>query len=98
MRTPSLSVEGIRVPAGRVELAADLSLPEGATGLVLFAHGSGSSRHNPRNSRVAFRYRPAGAAPHGHYGLDWRAKELKQTRARLLRGQHGGCGGFGCGG
>jgi dienelactone hydrolase len=44
---------GIRVPAGGVELAADLSLPESATGLVLFAHGSGSSRHSPRNRRVA---------------------------------------------
>jgi len=44
---------GIRVPAGRVELAADLSLPESATGLVLFAHGSGSSRHSPRNRHVA---------------------------------------------
>jgi dienelactone hydrolase len=55
MKTPSLSVEreGIRVPAGRIELAADLSLPEGATGLVLFAHGSGSSRHSPRNRHVA---------------------------------------------
>jgi dienelactone hydrolase len=44
---------GMRVPAGRVELAADLSLPESATGLVLFAHGSGSSRHSPRNRHVA---------------------------------------------
>jgi putative phosphoribosyl transferase len=43
----------IRVPAGKVDLAADLSLPEGAEGLVLFAHGSGSSRHSPRNRRVA---------------------------------------------
>ena len=43
----------IRVPAGKVDLAADLSLPEGAGGLVLFAHGSGSSRHSPRNRRVA---------------------------------------------
>jgi len=43
----------IAVPAGRVELAADLSLPERATGLVVFAHGSGSSRKSPRNRRVA---------------------------------------------
>jgi dienelactone hydrolase len=43
----------IRVPAGRVDLAADLSLPPDATGLVLFAHGSGSSRHSPRNRHVA---------------------------------------------
>lgn len=43
----------IRVPAGRVDLAADLALPEAATGLVLFAHGSGSSRLSPRNRHVA---------------------------------------------
>jgi putative phosphoribosyl transferase len=43
----------IQVPAGRVELAADLAVPEGAQGLVLFAHGSGSGRHSPRNRRVA---------------------------------------------
>jgi len=41
------------VPAGSVELAADLSLPDRATGLVVFAHGSGSSRKSPRNYRVA---------------------------------------------
>lgn len=34
-------------------LAGDLALPEGATGVVLFAHGSGSSRHSPRNRFVA---------------------------------------------
>ena len=43
----------IMVPAGKVGLTADLSLPDQATGLVLFAHGSGSSRHSPRNRHVA---------------------------------------------
>ena len=38
---------------GKLELAADISLPDRATGLVLFAHGSGSSRHSPRNRHVA---------------------------------------------
>jgi putative phosphoribosyl transferase len=42
-----------RVPAGRVTLEGDLSLPAGAHGVVLFAHGSGSSRHSPRNRYVA---------------------------------------------
>jgi dienelactone hydrolase len=42
-----------RVPVGRVELTADVSLPDGGTGLVLFAHGSGSSRRSPRNRQVA---------------------------------------------
>jgi dienelactone hydrolase len=43
----------ITVPAGGVELAADFALPDRAIGLVIFAHGSGSSRRSPRNQRVA---------------------------------------------
>ncbi len=43
----------IVVPAGEVELQGNLNLPEDATGIVLFAHGSGSSRHSPRNRFVA---------------------------------------------
>ena len=43
----------VRVAAGRVMLEGDLTLPGGARGVVLFAHGSGSSRHSPRNRSVA---------------------------------------------
>ena len=43
----------VRVPAGPVELEGNLGVPEGATGAVLFAHGSGSGRHSPRNRYVA---------------------------------------------
>jgi predicted alpha/beta-hydrolase family hydrolase len=43
----------VRVPAGRVELEGNLVVPPGARGIVLFAHGSGSSRHSPRNRYVA---------------------------------------------
>ena len=43
----------VRVAAGRVTLDGDLSLPEGVRGIVLFAHGSGSSRLSPRNRYVA---------------------------------------------
>src|SRR5438445_9856371 len=43
----------VRVAAGPVILDGDLSLPEGARGIVLFAHGSGSSRLSPRNRHVA---------------------------------------------
>jgi hypothetical protein len=43
----------VRVAAGRVLLEGNLSLPEGARGIVLFAHGSGSSRFSPRNRYVA---------------------------------------------
>ena len=42
-----------RIPIGREFLSGDLSVPVGASGLVVFAHGSGSSRHSPRNQRVA---------------------------------------------
>jgi dienelactone hydrolase len=43
----------VRVAAGPVILDGNLSLPEGARGIVLFAHGSGSSRLSPRNRHVA---------------------------------------------
>jgi len=43
----------VRIEAGPVTLEGNLSLPEEARGIVLFAHGSGSSRHSPRNRYVA---------------------------------------------
>jgi putative phosphoribosyl transferase len=43
----------VRVEAGLVTLEGNLCLPEGAHGIVLFAHGSGSSRYSPRNRYVA---------------------------------------------
>ncbi|MFG2341455.1 phosphoribosyltransferase family protein [Streptomyces yangpuensis] len=43
----------VEVDAGGVALAGDLALPEGAGAVVVFAHGSGSSRHSPRNRTVA---------------------------------------------
>jgi dipeptidyl aminopeptidase/acylaminoacyl peptidase len=43
----------VRIEAGQVTLEGNLSLPEGSRGIVLFAHGSGSSRHSPRNRYVA---------------------------------------------
>lgn len=43
----------IKVPLGGIELAADVALPVRAAGLVVFAHGSGSSRRSPRNRHVA---------------------------------------------
>ena len=52
----------VRLPAGKVELAGDLTLPPGAHGIVLFAHGSGSSRHSPRNRHVAAALQRAGYA------------------------------------
>jgi dienelactone hydrolase len=43
----------VRVPADPVTLDGDLRLPAEARGIVLFAHGSGSGRHSPRNRYVA---------------------------------------------
>jgi pimeloyl-ACP methyl ester carboxylesterase len=43
----------VTIPVGDVGLPADVVVPPGATGVVLFAHGSGSSRHSPRNTAVA---------------------------------------------
>ncbi|HRS27391.1 MAG TPA: dienelactone hydrolase family protein [Phycisphaerae bacterium] len=43
----------VEVPAGRRQLEASLTVPPDAKGIVLFAHGSGSSRHSPRNRFVA---------------------------------------------
>src|SRR5258708_6874403 len=48
-----MGTEEIRIPAGDVSLNGDLMIPAGAVGVVLFAHGSGSSRHSPRNRMVA---------------------------------------------
>jgi predicted phosphoribosyltransferase/pimeloyl-ACP methyl ester carboxylesterase len=52
--------EMVRVPAGEVTLIGDLEVPAGALGVVLFAHGSGSGRHSPRNRFVARQLREAG--------------------------------------
>ena len=56
MRPTSLApgeVLDVVVPVDGVRLAGDLSIPDQAIGVVLFAHGSGSSRHSPRNRFVA---------------------------------------------
>src|SRR6185295_11226279 len=43
----------VQIPAGRAVLSGNLTIFENAIGVVLFAHGSGSSRHSPRNQFVA---------------------------------------------
>src|SRR5437588_11953971 len=43
----------VHIPADRATLAGNLNIPVNATALILFAHGSGSSRHSPRNQFVA---------------------------------------------
>jgi len=43
----------VQIQAGHAVLSGNLTIPDGADALVLFAHGSGSSRHSPRNQFVA---------------------------------------------
>ena len=49
-----------RITAGDAVLDGDLVVPSGASGIAVFAHGSGSSRHSPRNRSVARVIRDAG--------------------------------------
>jgi dienelactone hydrolase len=52
----------VRIDAGGVPLDGDLVVPAGARGVVVFAHGSGSSRQSPRNRRVAGQLQDGGFA------------------------------------
>ena len=52
----------VQIQAGRAILPGNLTIPENAVALVLFAHGSGSSRHSPRNKFVARTLHDAGLA------------------------------------
>ena len=59
---PPLRDEEVRVIAGPVTVAGHLTIPENPRGIVVFAHGSGSSRHSPRNRYVAEVLNQAGLA------------------------------------
>src|ERR1700704_7208515 len=62
-RTQNLAREReVQIPAGRTMLWGDLAVPVSAGGVVLFAHGSGSSRHSSRNRYVAEVLQKAGLA------------------------------------
>jgi dienelactone hydrolase len=52
----------VRIPVGTATLHGDLAWPDDCRGIVLFAHGSGSSRSSPRNRYVAGVLREAGLA------------------------------------
>jgi len=52
----------VRIPAGRALLDGDLTIADQAKAVVLFVHGSGSSRHSPRNQFVARTLNDAGLA------------------------------------
>ena len=55
-------MNNVQIHARRAVLSGNLNIPEGAAALVLFAHGSGSSRHSPRNQFVARTLNDAGLA------------------------------------
>src|SRR5438477_7900645 len=55
-------MEEVRIAAGPAVLAGNLTVPESAAALVLFVHGSGSSRHSRRNQFVARELNNAGLA------------------------------------
>jgi putative phosphoribosyl transferase len=58
--TGNARVHEVQIPSGEALLEGELNVPAGAQGVVLFAHGSGSSRHSPRNQFVARTIREAG--------------------------------------
>jgi putative phosphoribosyl transferase len=53
MASSNIRTESVHIRAGRVELEGELSIPRDVRGVVLFVHGSGSSRRSPRNQFVA---------------------------------------------
>jgi putative phosphoribosyl transferase len=57
---PFIEKLAVDIPSDGVHLPGDLELPDAATGVVIFAHGSGSSRFSPRNRRVAAALRDGG--------------------------------------
>jgi len=60
--TKAIEARSVQVPIERARLEGNLAIPQQACGIVLFAHGSGSSRHSPRNRFVAEKLREWGLA------------------------------------
>jgi putative phosphoribosyl transferase len=77
-------VQSVQIPSGQAVLDGELRIPQGASGLVLFAHGSGSSRHSPRNQYVAGVIRAAGVGTL-LFDLLTPAEESVDARTRHLR-------------
>jgi putative phosphoribosyl transferase len=74
----------VQIHAGRAVLPGNLNIPENANALVLFAHGSGSSRHSPRNQFVARTLNDAGLATL-LFDLLTQEEEAIDTQTRELR-------------
>ena len=82
MRTFDAQLISATIPAGGVSLQGELRIPAIANGLVLFAHGSGSSRNSRRNQRVADVLHDAGLAT---LLFDLLAPEEEEIEAYNLR-------------
>src|SRR5215213_6364592 len=74
----------VRISVGAIELEGNLSVVDGAGGVVLFAHGSGSGRSSPRNLYVARVLRQAGLSTllidlltAGEEAVDLRTRQLR---------------------
>jgi putative phosphoribosyl transferase len=78
---PPARDEEVVVHAGTVRLAGHLREPEAGYGLVIFAHGSGSSRHSPRNQSVAAALNDAGL---GTLLFDLLTPDEEHDRARVF--------------
>src|SRR3982751_6247822 len=83
-QTGTARAHDVQIPSGEATLEGELNVPVGATGIVLFAHGSGSSRHSPRNQAVARLIRDAGVGTL-LFDLLTREEEAVDLRTRHLR-------------
>ena len=72
------------VPIGRAWLEGELTIPVGAPGIVVFVHGSGSSRHSPRNQFVARTIREGGCGTL-LFDLLTREEEIEDNITACLR-------------
>jgi putative phosphoribosyl transferase len=77
-------MDEVQIPAGPALLSGNLTVPQGSIALVLFAHGSGSSRHSPRNQFVARTLNEAGLATL-LFDLLTREEEQIDARTAALR-------------
>ncbi|ABF92432.1 conserved hypothetical protein [Myxococcus xanthus DK 1622] len=77
-------IREVQVQVGDVVLGGSLGIPDGARGLVIFAHGSGSSRFSPRNRAVARALRAQGLATL-LFDLLSEVEEVKDARTGELR-------------
>lgn len=78
---PAHRDEEVQVLTDRVSVAGHLTIPESASGVVVFAHGSGSSRHSPRNQYVAQVLNEAGF---GTLLFDLLTSEEERNRANVF--------------